>query len=730
MSCRALRKGRFALLGLATLLLAALPAHAQAGHAAALEAHGLAPDAYTLLHAWQERAAPDAPWVEGYRVAPRGGGAAFDIYGMDGHDARSGAVQEVDMPAKTWGAPVEASAETFKTSTASHGVFAGLSAGFLAETQIYTEVCAVPAPDVRALRREDRAALAPKPLRTGVFQPLLPPLEINAASVGWQPREGGGWIIAALIEAEGAEGLRIAFSEVSLPVGARLYVYNAEHPGEAHGPLAPSAGSGVYWSPTCFARRVVVACVLPPEADPAEVHLRADQAAYLYRGPGEWAKAAGACNLDATCYPDWAHAAAGVGGIGTIGIAGALFCTGALISDLDPCTQTPYFLTAHHCITRDSDANASEFYWFFASDACNGPAPDPASVPRTLGGADRLAFSGGRPTNGAGNDFSLLRLRNLPPPGVTFLGWSTAAPALGAPVTCIHHPRGDFKRITFGDLTQQNPLAPNLYHEVTWQQGTTEPGSSGSPLLRTDSQQIMGQLWGGGASCTNPFDPDYYGRFDVTYPIIAGILAQPLVAAFAEAQFAVLEGAGAAVISVTLNKPAPAGYTVNYAAAPGTAGPDDFVPVSGVLPFPEGASVASFSVTIIDDTHTEDDETVLLTLTAPSCGALDPVLAEAILLIIDDDVDSDGDGISDADELSGFFGFVTDPFNPDTDGDGLTDGEEVFGVYGFFTDPTRRDTDGDGIWDFDEILLGLDPTDMTDGNKLSSLEPPWFGEAP
>ena len=39
---------------------------------------------------------------------------------------------------------------------------------------------------------------------------------------------------------------------------------------------------------------------------------------------------------------------------------------------------------------------------------------------------------------------------------------------------------------------------------------TTEPGSSGS--LFDENHRIIGQLWGGGASCSNLNSPDYYGR--------------------------------------------------------------------------------------------------------------------------------------------------------------------------------------------------------------------------
>ena len=68
-------------------------------------------------------------------------------------------------------------------------------------------------------------------------------------------------------------------------------------------------------------------------------------------------------------------------------------------------------------------------------------------------------------------------------------------------------------------------------------------------------------------------------------------------------------------------------------------------------------------------------------------------------------VDSDGDGISDYDEFYNRYAY-TDPLQADSDNDGISDGEEL--SY-WLTDPTLPDTDFDGVSDRDEIVDGTDP---------------------
>ncbi len=77
--------------------------------------------------------------------------------------------------------------------------------------------------------------------------------------------------------------------------------------------------------------------------------------------------------------------------------------------------------------------------------------------------------------------------------------------------------------------------------------------------------------------------------------------------------------------------------------------------------------------------------------------------------------DTDGDGLSDGDEVHKY---KSDPLSTDTDGDLLSDSFEVNVLH---TDPTKADTDGDGFSDYYEFHLMTDPLDPNSKPKQTSV---------
>jgi len=96
-------------------------------------------------------------------------------------------------------------------------------------------------------------------------------------------------------------------------------------------------------------------------------------------------------------------------------------------------------------------------------------------------------------------------------------------------------------------------------------------------------------------------------------------------------------------------------------------------------------------------------ETNKLTFMLVSRGETNAVLElKDIALTLSDDPDYDGLTTSEEATLE------TDPLNSDTDGDGLSDFDEV---RTYFTDPLFTDSDEDGMSDLNEIQAGSDPND-------------------
>jgi len=102
------------------------------------------------------------------------------------------------------------------------------------------------------------------------------------------------------------------------------------------------------------------------------------------------------------------------------------------------------------------------------------------------------------------------------------------------------------------------------------------------------------------------------------------VTVPPATVQFSSGTYSVDEGAGTAVITITLNAASSLTITVDYATVSGgsaTAG-SDYTAVSGTLTFSPGDTSLTFTVPITDDVVYDPDETITLTLSSPSNALL------------------------------------------------------------------------------------------------------------
>ncbi len=218
----------------------------------------------------------------------------------------------------------------------------------------------------------------------------------------------------------------------------------------------------------------------------------------------------GKCNIDTAC-PSGDKWQTHKNSVVRVTINGTIYCTGVLVNNTSN-DGKPYLLTANHCIDDDLKADQTIFLFGFESPYCNGEA---GQATNSLSGSDLVATQ-------ENLDFTLVQIRDMPPPSYRpwYAGWERSGATPDNTVS-IHHPQGDVKKIakdsdsplisTFGTGYTQN----GHWRIERWDLGTTENGSSGSPLFDQDGK-LKGLLTGGAAICGNAID-DYYCRFSLAW---------------------------------------------------------------------------------------------------------------------------------------------------------------------------------------------------------------------
>ena len=364
----------------------------------------------------------------------------------------------------------------------------------------------------------DRTSRSSVPLRIGIVKSISPVIEVRDVTrrtferetvhvkggVGAPTREGG-FVWAAILNSENAGGMRIHIQNMSLPNGVELYLYSRN--GQAYGPYLGKGpnGTGEFWTAMIFGTQAIVQFRGASNADVRGLSLKIVDAGLITpnfaRGlvdaarppkptPGFCGNAS--CIVDATCYAS-ATLQAAIAKIEWIQGAYIYTCTGGLLSDNNP-TQSNFFLTANHCISKNNNAQNANFYWRFATSTCNGSCPSNNGWPYITTGST-VSVTGRK------GDFSLLHLNTSPPSGSTLLGWTNVAVANtnGAALKRVSNPGfgpqvySEHSVDTSAGTCSGWPRGERIYSRDTL--GAIDGGSSGSPVLNSNGQ-VVGQLSG------------------------------------------------------------------------------------------------------------------------------------------------------------------------------------------------------------------------------------------
>lgn len=328
-----------------------------------------------------------------------------------------------------------------------------------------------------------------------------------------------------VVSSPGARGVRLHFENFDVEEGwVRLW-------SEEGGALVPSGtyfgqgpgNKGGFWTATSSGDKVLLEITTS-----REVPFDLVEVAHLDAVPGfeesEGTRPALAelpCHLDVMCFDSSTvnrEARDAVGRMDFMSGGQAFLCSGTILSDLDPDTRMPYFLTARHCLSTQAEVDTLQVTFLHQRNACGGTVPRFNSLPKLLGGT-LLETS----PEIFGVDMTFIRLRGTIPNAVSAAGWTTAPPPRDT--IGIHHPGGTFKRVTFfepGFNVACIPMSIGGFHIVHPVSGVTEGGSSGSPLLNQNGQ-VVGQLFGscfvfGGSGCNGGDAMDAYGAFDRSFP--------------------------------------------------------------------------------------------------------------------------------------------------------------------------------------------------------------------
>jgi lysyl endopeptidase len=348
-------------------------------------------------------------------------------------------------------------------------------------------------------------------------------------SGSWKVLPNGDKIWQLAIECQGALTINLLFQNFHLPKGAYLYLYDIDQTNRVGAYTSiNNRVDGELGSELVHGEKIIVEYVEPAYVKESG-RFTISNVIHGYRTLAPIEKnlvralnSSGDCNIDVNC-PLGNGWDSEIRSVAMIVVGGSGICTGALVNN--SCNDgSTYFLTANHCLGGSTGSWAFRFNWESppGTESCattTGSVDPGPPYDQTANGANILV-------NSAASDFALLEINNMTLTNAQnwncfYAGWDASDLTTVTQATGIHHPSGDVKKICRENDSpyHSNNAGAATWYITQWEQGVTEPGSSGSPLF-DQNHRIIGQLYGGAAACSgtvNNNQYDYYGRMGVSW---------------------------------------------------------------------------------------------------------------------------------------------------------------------------------------------------------------------
>ncbi len=389
--------------------------------------------------------------------------------------------------------------------------------------------------DLTAIYQEDLVNDQDKslPWRYGVERALQLDMLHNGH---WVSLDDGGRIWRAKIVSPDALNLSINFNDFYLPEGASVHLYNDNKDDVVLNRIKGNKNLTTPVGSWFVKGESITIEYFEPAYTQETVKLEIGGIIHGYR-LGEVNKIvnaqqrglndSGDCNYDVNCPvgADFESSKDAVKkAVALLNLGNGFLCSASLINNTEQ-DKKPFLLTSNHCLEGSNPALWSvRFNWMSPSPICAiEEDSEDLQTNFTLSGAVLRASN-------ELSDFALVEMLTEIPQSwdVSFAGWDRTDELPEFEVG-IHHPNGDIMKLTRDNTgavhENANGTSVWLIKGISagdgdgWEIGTTESGSSGSPLFN-ENGLIIGQLYAGNSFCDNNENNneyDLYGRFATSW---------------------------------------------------------------------------------------------------------------------------------------------------------------------------------------------------------------------